>query len=629
MSGLKPGGGSDQVFYPSLVVNLRLLFDESLRIEEQASIPDALPSSGIVDAVTSSQPPTVRPLVTQRGNTNFSFVTDRVPRTASVELPSYRTAGKFTLEIDWRELPIDPTVVRAAAVEIYAGSVDPTDFSTGMVRQEANGTRRSILSVTRADGSPRDDLMLLTGLVDNWSIERSDTSSLKLEGRDLRGVLLDSPINPDIIAKIDLRRDVVSVIHDIMLKHPVSQFMYIVYNPNDWPNQVIPPVADPEGLTRVRRKAAGDDASGGAPTGDQTSFWDLITQYCYLVGAVPFFRGRFLVIRPARSIFDQSKPTGQDPAGVGAQAISVGAAKPGSTVIGQTWDPVFATGVRLDDQNKPFSIRKLIFGRNVKKLSFERKYTGVKVPVIQAVSYDTSSKNRGNSKLLTATWPDSVDLDKKGKVIGAKTADAVTGVAPSGDTSNIDVKRISVPGIRDQKKLLEIAKNLYEEIGRGEFGGSCETMFLSSFKGDNTDPDMLRLRPGHAVEFAMDARGLSSLAPAASSELQLERMSFDAAAREIQRVLRTTDENLPRALVASSRSSVIGQLRQFRTANVKFNWTTTSGIQISFDFQNYIVARYGVTEQLGANTQPATQKPITRSPTTQARGNIHAAQKKH
>ena len=605
-------GGADQVFYPSLVVNLRLLFDETLLVQEQAQVPLPDPSSGIVDAVSGSDPPTVRPLVTQRGNTNFSFIMNRVPRSATVELPSYRTAGKFTVEIDWRELPIDSRVVRVAGVEIYAGAVDPKDFSTGMVVQEKDGTRKSILSVTNSDGSPRDDLMLVTGIVDNWSLDRSDASTVKLEGRDLRGILLDSPINPDIIAKIDLRQDVVRVVHDIMLKHPASHFMYIVYNPNDWDNGVIPPVADVEGLTRVRRSADGTKTTGGAPTSDQTSFWDIITQYCYLVGAVPFFRGRFLVIRPAKSIFDQSKPTGQAPPS--AQQFfrdNLNNAKPGDAIIGGTWDPVFSSP--RSDGSKPFSIRKLILGRNVKKLSFERKYTGVKVPVIQVVSYDTSSTNRGDAKLLTATWPSDVKLDHKGKVVGATGADATTSVSPSGQTSDIDVKRISVPGIRDQKQLLTIAQNLYEEIGRGEMGGNCETMFLSSYKGDNSDPDMLRLRPGHAVEFAMDSRNLSSLAPAASSELNLERMSFDAAAKEIQRVLKTTDENLPRALVASSRGSVFGQLQLFRTSNVKFNWTSASGMQIAFDFQNYVLPRAENQPRTGANTQPAQQVPISRN----------------
>lgn len=613
--------GSDQVFYPSCVVNFRMRFDESLLVNEQSNIPDPLPQTGIPGATVAPSPSTIRPLVTQRGETNFSFILNRVPKSASIELPSYRTAGKFTVEIDWRELPIDPRLIRAAAVEIYAGSVDPKDFSTGMVQLEPDGTRRSIMSVTRPDGSPRDDLMLITGLVDNWSLDRDDSSKVKIEGRDLRGIFLDSPINPDVIAKIDLRHSIIQVVHDILLNHPASQYMYIVWNPNDWENQTPPPVADPEGLTRVRRGAAGDKASGaasGQQTSDQTNFWDIIIQYCYLVGAVPFFRGRFLVIRPARSIFDQSKPTGQSPAGAGAQAIKVSAPKPGSIVVGQTWDPVFANDVRFDDDGNEFRIRKFIYGRNLKKLSFERKYTGVKVPVIQVVSYDTSSKNRGASKLLTAEWP-------AGTEVAAKT----TGVSPSGGSSQTDIRRISIPGVRDQKKLLEIAKNLYEEIGRGEMGGSAETTFLSSFKGDNSDPDILRLRPGHAVDFSMDIRELSSLAPAASSELHLERMSFDEAVRSIQSSLGTSDENLCRSLVASMRSSVIGQLQQFRTANVKFDWNIDSGMKISFDFQNYYTPRAGVTEQTGANTIPSQTTAVSRSPRTTPRGHVHQTNTQH
>lgn len=614
--------GSDQVFYPSMVVNIRLRFDESLQVDEQQNIPLPLvgydvasAGLGAFSAVASAiENPTVRPLVTQRGR--FSYILNRVPRVATVELPGYRTAGKFTCEFDWREIPIDPRIVRAASVEIYAGCVDPKDFATGMIAMGADGQRKSILSVTRNDGSPRDDLMLITGPVDNWSRESSDGSTVKLEGRDLRGVLLDSPINPASVAGLNLRKSVVQVVHDIMLMHPASQYLYIVWNPNDWTDEngnVIPPppVADPEGLTRVRRAASGNGATGGAPTGDQTSFWDIITQYCFLVGAIPFFRGRFLVIRPAKSVFDQTKPSGQEPAGSGAQ--SIGIAPPGSTIIGQTWDPVFANGPRTDDDGNDFSVRKFIYGRNLKKLSFERKFGGMKVPVIQVVSYDTSSSNRGDSKLLTAEWPPQ-----------AETAARTTSVSPSGDVAQTDIHRIPVRGIRNQKQLLQIAQALYEEIGRGEMGGACETHFMSSFKGDNSDPDVLRLRPGHAVELAMDARPNTSNAPNAATETGFEAMQFEQAVKYIQTQLQTPDENLPRAIVASARSSVIGQLSQFRTANVKFNWSSQGGtgeMQVAFDFQNYFTPRFGVTPTSGPNTS-ANKQQIARTPKTQPRGQV-------
>jgi hypothetical protein len=601
---------SDQTFIPSLVVNFRLLFDPTLSVRDISSVPTPDPQDGIVDAVSSADTSAaqVRPLVTQRGNTNFSKIVNRVPKTASIELPAYRTAGKFSLEIDWREMPIDPRLIKALGVEIFVGTVQPSDFAAGMVSGKNDGVRlrSSVLSTQGTDGRPRDDLMVLAGIMDNWALTRGEPSYLKMEGRDLRGIMLDSPINPLIIAKIDLRRNLIQVIADIIKTHPAAQFLQIVYNLADWDNDTVPPVSDAEGLTRVRRGADGTKTTGGSPSSDQTSYWDLVVQYCYLVGAVPFFRGRYLVIRPARAIFDQSKPA------MDATVVSPtgGVLKDRGVDANFVFDPVFQDGFRVDDDNKKFTYRKFILGRNVKELSFERKYTGTKVPVIRVVSYDTSSTNRGSSKLLTAEYPPK-----------SESLARVTGISPSGDQSQTDVKIISVPGVRNQSKLNTIAQNLYEEIGRGEFGGSCKTGFLASFKGDNSDPDILRLRPGHLVEFAMDARPLSSVTPAASSELALERASFDAAAKEIQQRLGTDDENLSRAIVASSRGNVIGQLQVFRVANVKFEWNQDAGLQTSFDFQNYFLP-YKVTPETGANTQQVTRVNVQRSPARNPKGEI-------
>lgn len=940
--------GSDQVFYPSCVVDFRFLFDETLLPDAQGNMPLPQPQTGIVGTISAPRNPTARSTATQQGNPKFSYILNRVPRMASVELPAFRTAGKFSLEVDWREVPFDPRLIRAASVDIYAGSVSPTNFAAGMTRDDTAG-RSSVLSTTDENGWPRDDLMLISGIVDNWSVQHSNESTVKISGRDQRGILLDSPINPVVASKLDLSRDVVQVIHDLLRNHPAKQYLYILYNPNDWPNGVVPPVAAPGDVTRVRLGASGDKAkTSGQQTGDQTSFWDLITQYCqpadalvwredltwgaissvkvgdrlmgfskesdtskgrrfqkfevatvedvytrmapvvalhmesgrivrctadhrwftgrsepdyafappkvgrplfrvvdcpdapfdpdadyvlgyvrgiidgdgavidkvyeyagkksrtkhitvamndrsalaryedfcrriglkphtgtrrdsrsgyeqpyvrmhtqrafdtlihadepdtdsymrgwlagifdaegctsngldigqdrevnadtysnitsrlrrfgfelredrervqvlggcqeilrffslvqpaavfkfqkyligmkmmgsedrvlrieecgeemvyslrtststyfgqgyashncFLVGAVPFFRGRFLVIRPVKSIFDRSKPSGQQVAGVGALSAKIAAASPGDTIITDTWDPIFDPNTRTDDDGVPLRSRKFILGRNVAQVSIERKYTGVKARVIQVVGYDTSSKTRGLTRVLTSEYPPQTS-------VAART----TTTGSSGDTSQTDILRIPVGGVKNQAQLDTIAVNLYEEIGRGEIGGSCETKFLASYKGDNSDPDIMRLRPGHDVEFAADARALSSLAPAASTELSVERASFAQAVQAIQRLMRSTDDTIARALVTAMRSTTIGLLQRFRTANVKFDWSADAGMRISFDFQNYYTPRADEPASTGPNLSPS-REAISREPRVGPRGQVHSTQ---
>jgi len=584
---------SGDVLYPSTVVNLRLRFDETFRVQDD--IPEPGPQGGDPTAVSTpaSAPspatnrraprvslgqafvdkpgehlPNTRPLITQMGKSNLSFVQNRVPKSASVELPGYRTAGKFSLEFDWRELPIDPRLVRSAGIEIFMGSVRAANFARGMVSQESSGRRPSILA------DMPDSQMVLAGIVDNWFVTHTENGSMvKIDGRDLRGLFLDSPVDPKVMTKLDLRQPVNLVVRAILDKHPAGQEMQVLVHPQDWPGQRIPPVLDKDGLTRVRREANGEGASSGGGGGDDLNVWDLITRYCFLVGAVPFFRGRNLVIRPSRSLFDLSKPK-FDPL-----------------------DHTFRPEKRVDDDGNAFTERKMVFGRNIKEIAFERKLSGVKVPVVEIISFDTSSTARGGGKLLTEQWP-----PKDEKLALA------SGVLPSGEVAQTDKLKISVPGIRDRAKLLGIAKNIYEEVGRGELGGFCATSQLASFKGDNDDPDLTRLRPGDPVEFSVDARQLANRAPNVSTFTDSNRRPFDEEVKAIKEALSGKtgigDVNLARVIVASARSRVVDLLRTFRVSNVVMSWSLDAGIQISFDFQNYFVPRFDINQQLGKNVVP-------------------------
>ena len=110
-------------WYPSMVANLRIRFDETFQTLE---IPEPDLQSGIEGASAApSQQPQPRPLIIQKGiHTNIA---NRVPRSAKIELPGLRQAGTFDLEFDWRELPIDPRLMRSIAVEIYLGELTPIE----------------------------------------------------------------------------------------------------------------------------------------------------------------------------------------------------------------------------------------------------------------------------------------------------------------------------------------------------------------------------------------------------------------------------------------------------------------------------------------------------------------------
>jgi len=200
--------------------------------------------------------------------------------------------------------------------------------------------------------------------------------------------------------------------------------------------------------------------------------------------------------------------------------------------------------------------------------------------------------------------------DRAQQALASGSKAQATSVSPSGAVSEEEVLRISVAGIRSKKALTEIAKNVFEEVGRGEMGGSVHTRSLASFGTDpgnpvsgNADPDVVHIRPGDAVELLFDTRRLSNQAPLVSEATDFYRAPFDDVVRQVQRKLGTTDDDIARVIVASARGAIIELQSVFRVCNVKLDWSS-SGLAIAFDFQNYIEARSNVLSSTGENTAP-------------------------
>lgn len=619
------------VFYPSCVAELTLRFDPTFSIVEEPQAPSV---EDELSAVPVYGPPALKPLMltpTAPGSPEALVITPSiVPLSCSVELPSYRKAGTFSLEIEYRDLPVDPRLLASASVEIYMGAVSPEDFSTGMVTVGTDGRRTSILRTHNDDGSRREDLCLIVGTVDSMSVKHTSNSSrISMQGRDVRGIFLDTKVDVRAFTKLHLNENIATVVQEIIDLHPWGKNWTVTYEKNDWPGQLPPSPADKSGLTKVRQSVQQDgentstpSAPEGAPVpepgaeiappegqppaaapqggngtlkpqgGEQLSFWDLITRYCDLVGAIPFIVADRIVIRRAKDLWQQ------------------GAADPKKA--GRT---PFADGkMRKTQTGQDFAVRRLVYGRDVLEFNFERKFGGVVRPIIEVVSLDTSSKTRGQGKLIKVQWPDAqqqkgtgagasgaVDPDKKkpkDKTVSKASKGIGNATAPSGEGRR-EILRIPKHGITDKKKLLELAKAIYREIGHGEMGGSIQTKNLASFGTDptdhvsgNRDPDLLRLRSGDAVEVLADLREQSDEAPLTSSYTDSRRKSPAASADEIAKRFGNTSaaKDIARIIVAQSRGKILGLITVYRVGNAKFDWSNTSGVTLNFDFQTYVLA---------------------------------------
>lgn len=556
-------GYPQTVFYPSMVVNLQLRFDEGLTLISGATTPESLAGANSLP-VQSAQP--VKPSVLAKGRDNLTQIIGIVPKVCGVDLPGYRQAATFSLVMSYRDLPLDPRVIRAIGVAIHLDAVPAGEWGDGMVQspdlRQPSGRRSSIITTS-------EDNLLFAGLVDNLNVDYS-TQAITMDGRDLRGMLLDTPISAATLQSIDLNQSIDKVVsHIVQDLHPQGAGIEVVVQASEWPNGVIPSPATFDDITRVNLDATGSQLKAAAKgEAEKVNFWDLITQYSFMVGGVPYFAGSKLRIRPARNLYDARRQDDE-------RTFDARAGTPFKNGAQRSVRPP------LVSEPETFGFRRFVIGKDVQSLNFERKLTGVTVPVIECVSVDTSSKERGKDKLLKVQWPSAENAEARTTKVG------VGGVTPS-----TDILRINVPGIKNKDRLLEIAQDLFQEIGRQEMGGKLETKNLASFGGSNQDPDTLRLRPGDAVELRVDATGQQSFPPPISEVTNLEEKSFEGAVKAVQ--ARVGDENLARVLVAVNRGQVAELQRQFRVGNVRFDWNSDSGVGIAFDFQNYLEARYTV-----------------------------------
>ena len=601
----------EPVFYASCVANLTFRFDETLEVSTVADAPressavGSTPSTGVSGAeapaeveqedepgdpragdevrdVSSRTEPIFDPLVFPRDD-SLTHIMARIPISATWELPGLRQAGRFSLQFDFRDAPIDPRVVRGIGVQIHAGTVSAEDYGRGIAgKTSAQGQRLSILQQKKTDLLLNEGTLILSGIADTMHVVHGERkSTLSITGRDTLGILLDAKIPAEKIAEVDLSKPLDDVITDILATLPTDDRFEIDVSEDDseWPNGTLPSPGDVEGLMRVRTGADGKGAKSTPPGGSDLSYWDLITRYSAMVGATPHLVGTVLWLRPAHSIYrrvpDDSILTpfrGAEPRQVGRESLRV---------------------------------RRLVYGRDLKSVEYERKYTGQNVPIVQVFSID--DRKRGEEKLLDKQWPPE----------GSKAAKL------KGDGER---HRVPAPGVVDEERLEQLARELYEEIGRGEMGGKASTKNLASFGGDNSDADMIRLRPTDAVELAIDARALSSRAPLVSELNRHEQRSLEEEVKELTE--RIGDPVFARVLASVSRGAIAGQLNFFRVNNVRGSWDINSGIQIDFDFQDYITARHdekAETDAEATETRKVKTKRVKRSAKNNKRPSLGGA----
>ncbi len=595
-------------FYPACIVNLIIRFDEAFnadwRVPEGGRLLETPQRTGV------AQMPTGKSLFDVNANVAGSSILGRIPLQASVELNNIRKPGSFNLTFDYRDLPIDPRLVRAVGIEIYMDTVTADSFAQGILsatsKQHA-ARPQDLNGFIPFKATPRN--LVLKGVVDEWSVTHgSSGSTVTMSGRDMVGVMLNTPVTPTMLkamvgklnARIsDVIRDLIATVGtwtdklDVQAEPdawwPDSQEPFLA-NIAPLSPELLLPREKPQGKTPRSRVAVKDGqprVSAGANP-DKLSVWDLITRYCNVVAAVPHFTiaqkagsnsySSVLKISPQWGLYDYYKP-------------HMG----GDDFVGPAGKQ-FLTPRTYADSEQRIPVRQLSYGRNIEELTLARKYQGITARAVEVVSYNSSSDSKGQERLLTAISslrPSYAQQAGTSPPVAAANSQVKSGQVPSGLSNQDEVLRVEVRGVTDINQLQKLADGLYEEIMRGETGGSVRTRTLASFGGSNEDPDLLRIRPRDPLELSVDVRTGGSI-PRNNMNALIKQVSQDVVELESDLIHKGMDTNLARAVAYSSRNAVAQLQNTFRVNSVTFDWDVKSGIALSIDFHNYIVARDSV-----------------------------------
>jgi hypothetical protein len=486
----------------------------------------------------------------------LSVVFTVLPQQCEVERNSLKDADTCKIQLDFRDVPIDPRIVRACFVSVTMGTVGADDYEAGIRgKTRADGSLKSI--VERAPGQ---ELTLVsstrfTGFVDEWAVSfGEDGDTVDLCCRDVSAVLRDQhtfdpkgkPVN------IDLNRPIAEGVQAAIDSFVATRGIRVVFgtpvDPSD-PLAVIEPDFGPipSGIMpKTRKTKKGKQIKTPAKELNMT-LWDHIVDVTVRLGLVPCLRGFTLFLLEPRVIFADLT-----------------------------------------------SARAMVWGRNLKHLKFSRKMGGLKADTIEVRCPDpTIGRTRWARFPVLKGEPTSGILGKPGspQPVTSRPSD----ISPNGKAAET-IRTFAVRGVNDLKALERVAQSAFNEICRQEIEGEFETDDLDTFETEE-EGDLLRLLPGEALQILVASpieTGGSGSAPIAekpnTTTSNLQELTAQSAAARAQYLVglglsRDTAERLAAA------QEKIRLVSTFRVGQMRLKWDVEDGISVSGSFFNFIVLR--------------------------------------
>ena len=479
------------------------------------------------------------------------------PQQAEVTRNALKDADTCKLQLDFRDVPIDPRIVRACFVSVTLGVVSADEYEAGIQgKTRPDGSLRSMVQHDAGQETNLQSTTRFTGFVDEWRVTFGGDEGDKIEliCRDVSAVLRDQhmfdpkgqPVN------IDLNKPIAQGIQEVIDSFVATRGIQVKFgSPVDPENPLAVVTPDfgpiPSGIMpKTKKTKKGKQCKTPAKELNMT-LWDHIVDVTLRLGLVPCLRSFTLFILEPRVVFADLT-----------------------------------------------SARAMVWGRNLKTLHFHRKLGGLKADTIEIRSPDpTIGRTRWARYPVLGNEPHSGILGKPGSP--QPTTSRPSNVQPNGKAAET-IRVLSVPGVSDLATLERVAQSVFNEICRQEIEGEFETDDIDSFNSPE-EGDLLSLLPGAALQVLvaspLEADGplkppVAEKPGRGTSNLQaLTAQSIAERTRYLQS-LGLSQESASRLAAAQEKTRLIST---FRIAQMRLTWDVTEGLSIGGNFHNFVVIR--------------------------------------
>ena len=499
-----------------------------------------------------------------------------LPLEVEIARNTVKDADTATITIDFRDVPVDPRIIRACLVTVTVGLVDADEFEAGVTEQKLRDDG-SLFSIV--DRNPGQELSFQSttryiGFAEEWNVDFTDDGdTIKIMCRDVSGLLRDQKLPEG--RGIDMNLPIAQGVEGLLNSFSSLRGLLVKFGtPVDEgdPLEVLVPDFGPvpsESIPEAQKSRKGKQAKAKRRGNQRQSVWDHLLDVCNKLGLVPSMRGFTLFLLEPR---------------------------------------VLSSNLR--------DARRMVWGRNIKRLGFARKMGGVKSDTIEVRSFDASiGRTRWARYPVLDNEPSSGILGKEGSP--QPVVSRPNDVSPNGSPQE-QVLTYFVGAVSDLETLERIAQNTFNEISRQEIEGSLETDEVDSFDSQR-EGDLLDLQPGEAVridvappaEVSQSGASVEQKPSNTTSNLQeLQNQSIATRAAFLQS-LGVGAETAQRLAAAQESVALIST---FRAGHVNLSWSIEEGIAMDFDFTNFVVIRDNPDEGTDTTQTPETLDQAADSP---------------